>query len=221
MRYGRICLGMVLALGVLTGGCGKKPGSRMDAGRFEGSVYHNDYLGLTVTLPANWSVQDPELNKETARTGGQMVAGNSESLQAVVKEGEQGTVQLFNVCKFLPGSPVADNPYIYAYATDVSRSPGVQSGGDYLFHARRVLEAGQLKFTFPRDVYTEKLGGQDFQVMTTELIIPPAGKMMQEHFATVRKGYAVVFQLSFWTEEERTELRNALNTITLTPLAKP
>jgi hypothetical protein len=222
MRYGGIYVGIVLALCVLTGGgCGKKAGSQMDAGRFEGSVYHNDYLGLTIALPGNWSIEDPQLVKQTARTGGQMLAGNSENLQAVLKEGEQGTVQLFNAFKYLPGSPVADNPYIYACAQDVSRSPGVQTGGDYLFHARRFLEAGQLKFTFPREVYTEKLGGQEFQVMTAELVIPPAGKMSQEHFATVRKGYAVVFTLSFWTEEERTELRSILNTLTLAPLAKP
>jgi hypothetical protein len=210
---------MVLALGVLAGGCGKKPGSQMDAGRFEGSVYHNDYLGLTIALPANWSIQDSQLNKETARTGGQMLAGSSENLQAALKEGEQRTVQLFNVFKYLPGSPVPDNPYVYAYAQDVSHSPGIKIGGDYLFHARRFLEAGQLKFSFPREVYTETLAGVEFQVMSAELIIPPAGKMVQEHFATVRKGQALVFTLSFWTEEERTELRNVLTTMTLTPLA--
>jgi len=218
MRYGGICLGIVLALSVLTGGCGKKPGAEMDGGRFEGSVYHNDYLGLTVTLPPEWSVQDRELPKQTSRPGGQMLAGGSESMQTTLKEGEQRTIPLFNVFKFLPGSPVPDNPYIYACAENMSAYPGIQTGGDYLFHARRVLEAGQFKFSFPREVYVETLAGVPFHVMTTELVIPPAGKMMQEYFATVRKGYALVFTLSYWTPEERTELRNALNTKTLTPL---
>ncbi len=44
--------------------------------------------------------------------------------------------------------------------------------------------------------------------------------MTNEYFATVRKGYALVLILSYTTEEERTELRNILSTMTLSPLAK-
>ncbi len=223
MRYGGICLGMALTLCVCVCGCGKKPGSQMDNGRFEGSVYHNDYLGLAIALPVEWSVEDPQLTKETARTGGRMLAGDKENLQATLEEGQQRTVQLFNAFKFLPGSPVPHNPYIFACAENLSRSPGVQTGDDYLFHARRVLEAGQFKFSFPREVTVETLGGVPFHVMAVELDIPPAGKMMQEYFATVRKGYALVLTTAFWTEEERIELRNILNTMKLAPLpqAKP
>lgn len=218
MRYGGICLGIVLGLCALTGsGCGKKAGEQMDAGRFEGPVYHNDYLGMTITIPADWSVQDREVTRQTARTGEQMLSGNNQNMQAVLEAAESRTVNLFNLFKFPPGSPVPYNPNIYAIAEDNSHTPGIKTGGDYLYHARRLLESGQMEFKFPREVYTETLAGAEFHVMTVDLHVPPTGKMMQEYYATVRKGYVLVLILSYVTEEERAELHHVLDTMTLTP----
>jgi len=218
MRYVGIGLAIVAGLCVLTGGgCGKKPAAQMDGGRFEGPLYRNDYLGMTITIPSDWSIQDPQTTRQLARTGERMIAGNNENMRAALEAGESRTVNLFNVFKHAPGSPVPYNPNMYAVAENIAHAPGIKTGSDYLFHARRLLEAGQMRFSFPREVYTETLAGVEFHVMSVEMEVPPTGKVMQEYFATVRKGHVLVFILSFVTEEEKTELRNILGTMTLAP----
>ena len=57
-------------------------------------------------------------------------------------------------------------------------------------------------------------------VMVAELDVPPAGKVTQEYFATVRKGHALMFTLSYLTEEQKTELRGILGTLTLAAQAQ-
>jgi hypothetical protein len=220
MRYGEICVSIVVGLCVLVGGCGKEPSAQMNSGRFEGSVYHNDYLGMTITIPSDWTVQDLQTTQKLARAGERMIAGNNERMQVEMEEGQPRTVNLFNVFKHLPGSRVPHNPNLYAVAENIAHVPGIQTGGDYLYHAKQVLQAGQIEFSFPREVYTEMLAGVEFHIMSVELEVPPTGKMMQEYFATVRKDHALMFTLSFWTEEERAELRNILNTMTLAPQAQ-
>jgi hypothetical protein len=41
-----------------TVGCSRKASEEIDFGTIQDSVYHNDYFGLSVTVPADWSVQD-------------------------------------------------------------------------------------------------------------------------------------------------------------------
>lgn len=216
MRHGVICLSLVAGLCALAGGgCSKRPSEQMGGGRFEGPRYYHDYLGLTITFPSDWSIQDPQTTRQMARTGEQMIAGDNENMQAALQAGESRTVNLFAVFKHPRGSPVLCNSNICGVAENISHAPGIRTGGDYLFHVRRLLEAGQMKFSFPREVYAETVAGVEFHVMTTELDVPPM-KVKQEYFATVRAEYVLLLILSFSSDEERAELRNILDTLTFT-----
>src|SRR5512139_2006272 len=111
MRYGRVCLWIAMSLCVLAGvGCGKRAPQQMDGGRFEGSVYHNDYLGLTITIPSGWSAQDSQTAKERMRTGGKIMAGSNENMQATLAANESRTINLVTASKYPEGTPVAFNP---------------------------------------------------------------------------------------------------------------
>lgn len=216
MRYGRTCLWIVTGLCVaVCGGCGKKASSQIDPGRFEGPVYHNDYLGFAITLASDWSIQDQQMTQQMIRTGEKIIAGNDENLQAALEASESRNLNLFMAFKYPYGSPVPYNPSINAVAESVSHAPGIKTGADYLFHARRLLESGQVKFSFPREVYAEKLAGADFHVMTAETNVPPAPSVKQEYYATVRKGYVLLLILSYSTEQEKADLRSILGTMTL------
>ena len=179
MRYGGMGLWIVAGLCVLAGGCGKKASEQMNAGRFEGPVYHNDYLGLTITIPSAWSIQDTETARERMRTGEKVMAGSNENMQATLAANESRTLNLVTASKYADGTPVAYNPRIQCVAEGISHLPGLKTGGDYLYHAKRWLESGQMKFSFPREVYTETLAGVEFHVLTAELPLLPT--------ATVKK----------------------------------
>lgn len=218
MRYGRICLWLGIGLSVLVGvGCGRKAAEQIDGGRFEGRVYHNDYLGMTIAIPSDWSIQDSQTARQMMRTGEKVMAGGNENMQATLTANESRTLNLVTASKYPDGTPVAFNPRIQCTAEGVSHLPGIKTGSDYLFHAKRWLEAGQMKFSFPREVYTETLAGVEFHVLVAESPLMPAGTMKNEYFAAIRKGYTLLLILSYSTEEEKAQVRGILDTLRLTP----
>jgi len=214
MQYGRggfwIAVGLCLIAAV---GCGKKPGEQMDAGRFEGRVYHNDYLGFEITIPAEWTIQDRETTNERMRIGQKIAAGGDENVQAVLEAGESRTFNLVTAFQHPQGAPVESNPSISCVAEGVAHLPGIKTGGDFLFHAKRVLQGGLVSCAFPREVYTETVAGVEFHVLTAELLTQPTKVVKNEYFAAVRKGYTLLLILSYSTDAKRQTLRDILSTV--------
>lgn len=215
MRYGRVWFWMVAGVCVLAG-CGKKPGEQMDVGRFEGSVYHNDYLGFEITIPADWTIQDRQTTDEKMRIGQKIAAGGDENVQAVLEANESRTFNLVTAFQHPQGAPVESNPSITCVAEGVMHLPGIKTGGDYLFHAKRTLQGGQMRFGFPREVYTQMVSGVEFHVLQAELALLPTKLVKNEYFATVRKGYTLLLILSYSTEQERQTLGSILATAKFT-----
>jgi hypothetical protein len=184
------CLLPVIALAGLLMGCSPKAGDEIDFGGFNQSVYTNNFFGLTVTFPADWSIQDQKSRDRLMNLGEKVIAGDDKSMKTIMKAAELQTVNLFVVYQFPLGSPVTNNPAITALAEPVSQLPGIKRGKDYLFHVRQTLESGQLKAAFPKDFYTEQLGGVDFDVMEVGLNIQGL-TIKEKYYVTVRKGYAL------------------------------
>lgn len=216
MPYGRTCFWIVAALCFAASGCGKKAGEKMDAGRFEGRVYHNDYLGFEIAIPADWIIQDRETTDRKMRLGEKIAAGGEETVQTSLRDGESQTFNLVTAFRYLQGAPVEFNPCISCVAEGVAHQPGIKTGGDYLFHAKRVLQGGLVPSAFPREVYTETVAGVEFHVLTAHLAAQPGKIVTNEYFAAVRKGYTLLLILSYTTAEERQTLRDILSTVRFT-----
>jgi hypothetical protein len=200
-----------VSLSSLTG-CGKRASEEIDFGSIKNSVYENQYLGFKVALPQTWSVQDQEAQRQLMALGKGLVAGDDRDLNAMLKASEMQTVNLFAIFKHPRGAAVAFNPAIMAVAESVRQLPGIQRGKDYLFHARRLLESGQMHISFPREVYTEQLGGIDFDVMDLEFSV--GGSVVKEkYYTTIKKGYALGFIEIYVTEEEESFERAVLGSI--------
>ena len=208
-----ICTAQILVLTLLFIGCSKKAGDEIDFGTLSNSVYRNEYFGFSVTLPKDWSVQDQQAQRRLMKKGVQLVAGDDRNLKAMVKTSELQTVNLFAVFEHPVGSPVAYNPSIMAMAEIVRELPGIKRGKDYLFQARQLLEAGQIQVSFPKDYYSERLGGMEFDVMESEISV--RGKTIkQKYYANIQKGYALCFIISFTSDDEAASLQKILNSIT-------
>jgi hypothetical protein len=208
-----LCTAQIIALAVLFIGCGKKASDEIDFGTFNNSVYKNNYFGLTVTVPADWSIQDQEAQRRIMKLGGNMLAGEDKNLKSLMKAGELKTVSLFATFKYPMGTPVAFNPSIMALAEKVGQLPGIKRGKDYLFFVRQTLESGQVQVSFPKDIYTERLGGVDFDVMESEISIRRI-TVKQKYYAALMKGYALSFIVSFTNDEEESSDQKILNTVT-------
>ena len=114
------------------------------------------------------------------------------------------------------GAAVDFNPSFVCVAEKVSQLPGIKRGSDYLFHARKLIEMGQLKYTFDDDMHSEKIGGVEFDLLNAHLDLKNVA-LTQKYFASIRKGYALCFVLSSHTDEAAKELRGILQTLKFNP----
>ncbi len=202
----------IMACMILFTGCGKKVSDEIDFGAVEDSTYRNNYFGLSMKLPPEWNVQSQEMQQKIMDIGATVVAGDDENLKAVVKASELQTVNLLAVFKHPIGAPVAYNPNIVCLAERIRHMPGIKRGKDYHFHSKKLLESSQIKMSFPKDIYTEQIGGIDFDIMTLQMHF--AGQAIkQKQYVAVMKGYALLLLVSFTTNEEEAELEEVLASV--------
>jgi len=193
-------------------GCPKKASDEIDFGTFTNATYQNKYFGLSVEIPPDWSIQDDEAQKQLIQTGSDILAGDDKNSKAIIEASCLQTVYLFTVFEHPVGSPVSYNPCIATVAEKIRNMPGIQRGRDYLYHARGFLEQSRLEATFSEEIPSEILGGVSFDVMSVEMSIKGMS-VRQKYYATVMKGYALSFIISYGNDEQMSLLANILKTV--------
>ena len=201
-----------VALVSLLAGCEKKASDEIDFGTVNNSVYHNKFFGMSVTIPADWSVQDQAAQQRLMKVGQRALAGDDKNMQAVMKASEMQTVNLFAAYKYPLGSAVTFNPAILSAAEKVSQLPGIKRGKDYLFHTRQILESGQMNVSFPKEVYSLRLGGMDFDVMEVEFHVRGVD-IREAYYSTIIKGYALTIISTFSNDEGEKAGKAILDTV--------
>jgi hypothetical protein len=179
-------------------------------GKIERGIYTNNYFNMSILVPDGWSVQSKAAIKEISDLGGNLVAGDDKNLQAIMKESEKQTVNMFAFFKYEQGSPVDFNPSILAMAERVTHMPGIKRGSDYLFHVKKLFQAGQVEYTFPKEIYTKEISGVSFDVMPAEINIGGT-TVHQEYYATRIKDYVLGVVLTYATKPENNELNKIFN----------
>jgi hypothetical protein len=97
-------------------------------------------------------------------------------------------------------------------AENVQDLPGIKRGSDYHFHAKQLMQSGALDISFPKDIYTQSLGGIDFDIMEAEIHVRGI-VVRQKYYATIMKGYAVSIIISFTTDEDEASLQKIVDTL--------
>ena len=213
MKQTGLLLILPIVLISLFAGCSQQTSDEIDFGTIKNSVYQNKYFGLSVPLPPEWSVQDQEARRKLQEAGGTMLAGDDKNLKAVVKASEMTTVNLLTVFKHPQGKPVPFNPNFICMAERVHHMPEIKNGEDYLFQSKKLLETSRIDVSFPGEITTESVGGREFGVMHVEI---PMSDMTirQKYYATIMKGYALTFIVSYSTDEEESSLQKILKKVT-------
>jgi hypothetical protein len=206
-----IIIATVVSL-LFAAGCSKKAADEIEYGTVENHVYKNAFFSMTMKLPEEWSVHDQESRQHTQDLGNKMLVGDDKNLKAVVKASELSSVYMFAASKHPIGSPVESNPTIQCIAERVRYTPGIKSGEDYLFHAKKFLEQGQIEISFPYEISTESIGGVSFDILHTEIPMIST-TVRQKIYATIIKGYALLVTESYTTDDELLELDSILHTL--------
>ena len=195
--------------------CGSTFATEIGYGEIEDGIYKNDYFNMSIEVPKGWAVQSQAALKELTDRGGELIAGDDENLKAVLSESDKQTVRMFAFFKYEQGAPVDFNPSIAAVAERVIHMPGIKRGSDYLFHVRKLLQAGQVQYSFPKEIYTKDISGVSFDVMPAEISLANM-VVYQEYYAARIKDYVLGFVLTYSNESELNELNQVIGMLKFT-----
>jgi hypothetical protein len=158
-RNSSILIIALFAVIAIYSGCDQKAADKIGYGTLENGIYRNEYFNMTVTLPKDWYALDDESRKALMQKGKKMIAGQDKNLEAALDASELNNINLLVVYKYPPGTPVTFNPSLACVAEKVGHLPGIKTGSDYLYHAKKLMERSQLKYDFAENIYSEKIGG--------------------------------------------------------------
>jgi hypothetical protein len=207
-----VTIGVAFLLATQMLGCDSLPWATADAGSLYEGTYMNDYFGFTLTVPDNWYALDKKGMQEVTKAGTRMVTGNNKKMKAAVKAGEKNSLNLLMAYQHPLGAQVTFNPSIGCVAEKVGHVPGIRSGRDYLKNIKKFLSMSQFKMDFPEDIEAVSLGGVDFDLLYAEANVGLL-TISQEYYASVQKGYALSFVISYVNDHQYSALQEALDSI--------
>jgi len=105
-----------------------------DNGKVSDGVYHNDFFGISYTLPSGWVVASEDTQQAMEEVGRRAVFG-TETDQMHVYE-RRRSYHLFTATEFPFGTPSKSNRSVQLIAENMAFAPGIQSGKDYILTMR-------------------------------------------------------------------------------------
>lgn len=184
-----------------------------DYGHIEKNKYLNSFFGFEMVLPDDWIIQTKEQVARIAQMGKDLVVGDDSKMKAIVKASEINTANLLMASQFEQGSAVEYNPSISVVAENIHYLPGIKTGKDYLFLARRILANSQLKYDFiDKDFNKENIGGSDFYLMNAEITYLGLN-IKQLYYTTIRDGFSIIVIISYVNEEQKQNMLKTINSI--------
>lgn len=196
----RLLFAVPLALALI--GCASAPSApaTIDYGRFEGNVFSNEFFGVSIAVPEGWAVQDAATMARLAEQGTEMLYGDDEEMQRVIEAAEVESLQFFGAYRYPLGSAVDFNPSVILMAENLKNAPGVADGGDYLFHAKRLLDQSSVEFRIVKDTYPVTVNGTVLHAL--DIAITYLGnEIRQRYYTRVMNGFAVAVVIT-WTDDE-------------------
>jgi len=166
---------------------------------------------LTIAIPSDWNIQDSQAMQNLRDRGKKALDKDDKNLKAVIEASDFQTVSLFSVFRHPLGSPVPFNPNLMCMAERVRHMPGIKRGKDYHFHTRKLLESS-LSVKFPKEIYTETLGGVEFDVLYSETTFDTI-LVKQKQYGTIMKGYALIIITTFADDAQEATLDEILKTL--------
>ena len=172
---------VAVALLLTLAACG---GSDMlDPGRFEGTVFIHEGLGLRLAFPADWVILPPEAQGDLSRGGRNLLSGGDPTGGAYADAGAATSRTLFQVNRFPLGTTPGINPGLVGAVENITSRPEIQTAADYLQMLQNFLEQGGAPMTFETIAPSYQLGGQEFALLAVTLQPAPELTIGQVYYA--------------------------------------
>ncbi|MBN1501823.1 MAG: hypothetical protein JW982_16820 [Spirochaetes bacterium] len=184
-----------------------------DYGSIDSNIYKNSFFSLTASIPEKWFVQSKETTQMLIEKGKDIVAGDDENMKAVIRASDVNTAYLLTVFQNELGTPVEYNASFMIMAENLKLYPGIKTGKDYLFSARRLMNQSQIKYDhLDEDFEKRSIGGKEFYLMNA--LIKYAGlDIKQTYYCTTLNGFALNVIISYVTDEQKAILDKFVSSI--------
>jgi hypothetical protein len=189
----------------------KPPPGQLDAGKYEGGRYVNDFFGLTFTPPPNWVAASAAKNAELAERVKSAVTNDDRQKQTLLQESVERSRILLSMTKLPPGQPA--NASLMLVAERVP-SPDIKTGADVF----RLLEAGfrntPFKVEFQGAARAERIGAAEFSAATIK-VSSPYGVYMQKIYIAMKKGYSLQFFFTYLEDGDLPSFDAAMKSVVI------
>ncbi len=210
MKY--VLLSVVMSCLIFNFGCSNNSEKAIDFGKFEESIYSNDFFNLNVSIPESWFVMDDESRIAMMQRSQKLVAGDNKNLNALINAADLQNLNLMTASENPPGTPVSSNPSFIIIAESIKHAPGIKRGSDYHFHTKKLMESSQVSVSFPEEIYETTIGNKTFDTMVIEIEMGGV-KNFQKQYATIVNEYALLFAITYQDDAGLSKLEQILQTI--------
>ena len=204
------------ALSFLTlASCGKKAADTSTSKyteEVEENVLYNDFFKMTVHKPNDWVALDHSASTEMIKLGGDLASSGNKDLEAVLDATEKRNIPLFSIFRYAPGSPVDVNPNVMGLAEDISIAPGIKTGKDYFFHAKKLMAQSNASYTFSDEYSEREIGGALFDQMDVTISLSGTSSN-QSYYAAKYKNYMVIIIESYGVDQDNSVTKTVLDGI--------
>lgn len=182
-----------------------------DPGSVTGSTYTNKYFGLTLPIPAGWTVQEADIKKQINEKGKELVTSDDPTTKDKLDRAVDKTLNLLTITEHPLDSSAPSNAMLICGA---EQSSGIKSDAAYMLAVKHTLTYSQVPVTIKKEVYSEQIGGVAFSVMDLETDY--SGVIVsQRYYARLVKNHFLFFIVIYQTPEQLNTLTETLKLIKL------
>lgn len=184
-----------------------------DYGKVENDTYRNKYFKCTMKVPTEWKIQSKETMDELTGKATDRIAGDDAELKQAVEVGKINSANLLAVSKLDMVTATEPNPNFLILVENVSSSSQITEGKDYLESARMMMQRAQVNYKeISEDFKIEVINGVDFYRMDAILSVGLTD-VRQCYLATIRKEFAFVVIITYFTDEEKAFIDKYVRTL--------
>ena len=180
-----------------------------DAGEIVGKTYANKYFNFSLTLPDDWEIAEADFERRLKKEGFNLSVETpkaaSASAQSKLNAAANRVRVLLTAYKAAPDA--GENAILRVSIEDLRAVPQVKDAVDYFDSMRATYQNIKLPAGFKySETQAERVGAMQFGFLD---VSNGAGK--KRMYATVRNGHALMFTLTYKSDEDLNALKNFLS----------
>lgn len=186
----------------------KTPG---EYGVVTGSVYHNSYLGLRITIPPGWTVQGEDAKQKIVEESKTMLPPKNEREKAEREAIAARSAILLTISKLPLETSEQANAILIAMAESV---PPSLTTPIYMKQLKGFLQRAPFPVNFGDDDQVETINGVQFHTLTA-ILSPTENSVRQKYYVLIKKGYALGLITSIISDSDTAAMNSILKSVTV------